>query len=96
MKLVILKLARNDLKEIHEYLSEFGESPNRKFRASFEEFCIQIVNTPYMFNKYEHNPNFRKAAIIFEYLVFYQVDDKTKKVKIYRVLHGKQDIRSML
>ena len=96
MKIAILKLARNDLREIHEYLSEFGESPNKKFRASFEKFCSQIVNTPHMFNKYEHNPNFRKAAIIFEYLIFYQVDEKNRKVKIYRVLHGKQNVKSML
>ena len=96
MKITILKLARNDLREIHEYLSEFGENPNKKFRASFEKFCCQIVDTPQMFNKYEHNPNFRMAAIIFEYLIFYQVDEKNKKVKIYRVLHGKQNIKSML
>jgi plasmid stabilization system protein ParE len=96
MKLSILKLARNDLKEIHEYLSEFGESPAKKFRVSFEKFCSQIVDTPQMFNKYEYNPNFRMAAIIFEYLVFYKIDEKNRKVKVYRVLHGKQNIKPML
>jgi hypothetical protein len=36
MKPVILKLARDDLKGIHERLSEFGTNPPKKFRASFE------------------------------------------------------------
>ena len=91
MKIVILALARDDLKEIHKYLSEFGESPAKKLRESFENFCVSVADMPYMFGQYEHNQGYRKAVIVFDYLVFYKVDDKSDKIKIYRVLHGKRN-----
>ena len=91
MKISIQKIARNDLKEIREHLSEFGEIPPKKFRESFEKFCVQVSDMPYMFNQDEHNPNYRKAVIVFEYLVFYQVEEIINTIKIYRVLHGKRN-----
>ena len=96
MRISILRLAGNDLREIREYLSAFGESPPRKFRESFEEFCVKVTNMPYMFNVYEHNPIYRRAVIIYGYLAFYQVDEKNGIVKTYRVLHGKRNIMPLL
>jgi len=96
MKPIILKLARDDLKEIHDYLSEFGVSPARKFRESFEKFCIQVESMPYMFSQYEHNPKYRRAVIKYDYLVFYLVDEKSGRTQVYRVLHGKRDIANLL
>ena len=55
MKISILKLARNDLREIREYLSEFGENPPKKFREDFERFCRQIVEMPNMYSVYQDN-----------------------------------------
>jgi plasmid stabilization system protein ParE len=94
--LSISKLARDDLKEIHEYLSEFGGNPQKKFRASFEKFCIQVSDMPYMFGQYEHNRKYRRAVIAFGYLVFYQIEEKSGMVSVYRVLHGKRNINPLL
>ena len=94
MKLSILSLARDDLKEIRLYLSEYGESPPKKFRDSFEKFCSHIINTPNMFSQYEYNPDCQKAVIIFDYLVFYRVDEG--KVMVYRVLHCKRNAKPLL
>ncbi|MCL1940997.1 MAG: type II toxin-antitoxin system RelE/ParE family toxin [Synergistaceae bacterium] len=94
MKLAVLKLAKDDLKEIHEYLSEFGEDPPCKFRASFEKFCAQAANMPHSYSQYEHAPNYRKAVLAFGYLVFYRAEKD--KVKIYRVLHGKRSVGILL
>lgn len=96
MRVSVLKTARDDLKEIHGYLREFGELPPQKFRHSFEEFCSMIAGTPFMFPIYEYNRNYRKAALIYEYLVFYKVDEVSKAVKIYRVLHGKRNVVPLL
>jgi len=63
MKPIVLKLARDDLKEIRDYLSEFGVNPVRKFRESFEKFCVQVESMPYMFSQYEHNLKYRSAVI---------------------------------
>ena len=51
---------------------------------------------PNMFSQYEYNPNYRKAVIAFDYLVFYQVETDSGRVKIYRVLHGKRNINSLI
>jgi plasmid stabilization system protein ParE len=96
MKISVLKLARNDLKEIREYLMEFGEIPPKKFRDSFEKFCVQVSDMPYMYAEYECNPKYRKAVAVYDYLIFYQVDEKKSIVKVYRVLHGKRKITPLL
>jgi len=98
MKPIILRLARDDLKEIHERLIEFGRIPPKKFRDSFTTFCTNVTSMPYMYPEYEINPKYRKAVIEYDYLVFYQIekDSSKEKVKIYRVLHGKRDILPLL
>ena len=96
MKVYILKLARNDLQEIRLYLSDFGENPPTKFRDSFEKFCSQVSDMPYIFGQYGQNPLYRKAVIVYDYLVFYRVDENKNIIKIYRVLHGKRNIGVLL
>jgi len=96
MKLSVLSLARDDLKEIRMYLSDYGERPPQKFRDSFKKFCIQVVDMPYMFSLCEHNKEYRKAVIIFDYVIFYKVDEDKRKILVYRVLHGKRNMRPLL
>ena len=95
MRISILKLARNDLKEIRDYLSGFGENPPRKFREDFKRFCSQVAEMPNMYSVYELNSNYRKAVIIYDYLVFYKVEHD-KEIKIYRVLHGRRNAEILL
>lgn len=94
MKISILKLAHADLKEIREYLSEFGENPPKKFRKSFKDFCNLVTTFSLMHPEYEHNTNYRKAVLIFDYLVFYKVEENN--ILIYRVLHGMRDIENII
>jgi plasmid stabilization system protein ParE len=98
MKPIVLRLARDDLKEIHDRLAEFGNNPPRKFRDSFTAFIANVASMPYMYPTYDLNPKYRKAVIEFDYIVFYLVEKTGSKdrVKIYRVLHGKRDILPLL
>jgi len=96
MRLSVLSLAKSDLKEIHLRLSEYGEAPTKKFRESFEKFCAQVLGMPFMFGQCEYSPSYRKAVILYDYLVFYRVDESKDKVMIYRVLHGKRNILPLL
>jgi len=98
MKPIVLSLAKSDLKEIRERLVEFGNIPPKKFRDSFTWLCSNITSMPYMYPKYELNPNYHKAVIEYDYLVFYKVEKVNKKDRamIYRVLHGKRDVSPLL
>ena len=46
MKPIILKLARDDLKEINERLKGFGNVPPKKFKDSFALFCDNVTRMP--------------------------------------------------
>jgi len=96
MNPIVLRLARDDLRETWERLSEYGESPPKQFRLSFEKFSSQVSDMPDMFSRYEHNPIYRRAVLAYGYLVFYQVEKASGRVKIYRVLHGKRDVQPLL
>jgi len=79
MKPIILKLARDDLKEIRDRLVEFGNNPPRKFKDSFTVFCANITSMPYMYPQYDQNQKYRRAVIEYDYLVFYQVEKTGSK-----------------
>jgi len=98
MKPIILRLARDDLKEIHDRLTEFGQSPPKKLRESFEKFCINVTNLPYMYAQYEFLPKYRRAVTEYDYLVFYQIEESNgvTRAKVFRILHGKRDILPLL
>ena len=92
----ITSLANNDLREIHEYLSDFGEITLKKFKESFEKYIDRVSSMPYMFGEYEYIPNFRKAKLAYEYLAVYRVDERRKEVNIYRILHAKINIVDLI
>ena len=98
MKPFILKLARDDLKEIHSRLIEYGNIPQKKFKDTFKTFCDNVTTMPYMYPEYEHNSKYRKAVVEYDYLVFYQIEkvDNKERARVYRVLHGKRDILPIL
>jgi plasmid stabilization system protein ParE len=98
MKPIILSLARDDLKDIRDRLVEFGSSPPKKFRESFTMFCTNVTKMPQMYPQYDQNPKYRRAVIVYDYLVFYQAEKVSgrERAMIYRVLHGKRDILPLL
>jgi len=92
----ILSLARNDLKEIRDYLKDFGNVPKHKFRKSFDKYAIDVSNNPYIYPEYEENKNYRKAIIEYGYLVFYTVDEEKKVVGIMRVLSSRRNVEDII
>jgi len=96
MKILISNLAKSDLREIHLRLSEYGETPSKKFRESFEKFCTQIADMPFMFGRCDYSPGYHRAVILYDYLVFYKMDESKGTIEIYRVLHGKRNIEPLL
>ena len=98
MKPIILKFARDDLKEIHRRLIEYGYIPPKKFKDTFKTFCDNVTTMPHMYPEYDYNPKYRKAVVEYDYLVLYQIEKIGNKdrAKIFRVLHGKRDIIPIL
>jgi addiction module RelE/StbE family toxin len=94
-KLRYLDLAKNDVKEMKDYLAQFYPRTPLKFLAVLKEKITNLSDMPYMYETYSDNPDYRKLSV-YDYLVFYKADEESKAVKIHRVLHGARDISRYL
>ncbi|MCL2353786.1 MAG: type II toxin-antitoxin system RelE/ParE family toxin [Defluviitaleaceae bacterium] len=96
MKISISSAAKAELRDIKRYLSKFGDSPPEKFMDNFEKFCSKVVDMPYMFSEYSYDPSYRKAPLVFDYVIFYKVYSEKNTIHIYRILHSRRDLSSIL
>ena len=88
--------ARDDRQNIVKYLSQFSASAPAKFKQELKKYIEYLHSTPNMFSTWESNPNFRHVVVFGSYVLFYVVDEATKTVFVYRILHGSQDIANIL
>lgn len=91
----VLDEANKDFDEIMEYLSQFYPSTPSKFARALDEKLSLLKENPYMYEAYFYHPAFRRA-IAAGYLVFYRVDENTKTIEIYRILHETRDVKNFL
>lgn len=94
-RVVLLKGAIENLREIREYLACYYPGTPARFRKEFEKQVVILQRNPRIFEVYQENPVFRKM-LVFNYIAFYKVDETNKLVQIYRVLHGARDIKQFL
>jgi len=91
----LLGIAENDIDEICEYLSQFYPSTPGKFLDALDKDLENVSRNPYMYPIYEYNKKYRRI-VTNDYLVFYKIDEETNFVRVYRILHGKQNISTVL
>jgi len=91
----ILGIAENDIDAICEYLSQFYPGTPGKFLDALDENFENVSFNPYMHPIYEYNKDYRRI-VTNDYLVFYKIDEENNLVRVYRILHGKQNIGTIL
>ena len=91
----LLNLAERDLDEICRYLSQFYPGTPGRFLDNLEKDFNNLCLNPKMFPKYEYNREYRKL-VTGDFLVFYKVDEENNIIRIYRILHGKRSINTIL
>lgn len=98
-KLRINPIARRDLLEIKEYISEELDSPNsaKKTLAKIVESYEKLKDFPYMgielSSKIDVVTDYR-YLISGKYLIFYKVDDVY--VSVYRIIYASRDYTRIL
>jgi len=91
----LLGIAEKDIDEICEYLSQFYPGTPGKFLDSLDKDFENVNLNPYMYPVYEYNKKYRRI-VTNDYLVFYTIDEENNLVRIYRILNGKQDVKTIL
>jgi plasmid stabilization system protein ParE len=91
-----LELADLDMAEAEDYLFEHNPAAYDKFREAIMKQEALLLKNPLMYQVYEDRPYFRSMNLPYKYLCFYHVDEEAKLITVHRVLHGMQDIVSII
>ena len=95
-RLEYLPSAETDILEIDVYLYEHNPTAADKFIGSIEKLAETLLDHPFIFPIYEDDPYFRHVTLPYKYRLFYHVDEDAEIIKIYRVLHGMRDVKSIM
>ena len=87
-RIIYLPSAKQNLREIALYLSQFYENTFEKFMNQLDKSVSHLEEMPHMGMIYK---DFRRL-VVDDYLIFYKVDEKAQEVRIYRILHGSQNL----
>jgi toxin ParE1/3/4 len=79
--------ARDDLRAIVDYVSDFDEIAALRLRDRMFDFAERIGEFPYMFRK-GRRPNTREAVVHPNYILVYRVG--AEAVEILSVIHARQ------
>jgi plasmid stabilization system protein ParE len=90
-----LAIAVDDVTEIQDFSKRFSKGFQKKVIDGIKEYCGSLAENLYRAPVYEHDARYRKA-IVGDYVLFYQVDDKERLVSVFRILHGACNILSIL
>ena len=100
-KIIIEKFAQRDLINIYEYISKtlFNEHAAikllNKISDQFELIQFFPHSAPLINNPYIENKNIRKLSVD-NYVIFYEVDDIMKEIKIIRIIHRRMNFLEVL
>ena len=89
-KVSYLPTADRDIQQIDDTLSDYPDKAKRLFQE-IERKVKYLEDMPYMWPVYHLKPEYRQM-VLEDHLLFYTVDEKEHKVKVYRVLYAKMDI----
>ena len=93
-KIEYLPIADKDISAISDALTNYSDKAKRFF-AEFEKKIKMLEDMLYMWPVYKYKLEYRRM-ILEDHLLFYIIDENERKIKIYRVLYDKMDIRKQI
>ena len=94
-EVILTDVAKEDLEEIYEYISEhlLEILTANRVMEKIEQNILRLEQNLYSCVEVHikpHNEVYRKL-VIDNYIVLYEVDEKYKQVVVYRIIYGKTD-----
>lgn len=99
-EIVLTDVAQEELEDIYEYISEhlLEKSSANRIMNKIEKNILRLEENPYSCVEVHikpHNEVYRKL-VIDDYIALYEVDEKNKKIVVYRIIYGKMDYLKIL
>lgn len=89
-EVVFLDIAKRDISDmIDTLIEEYPDAAKRKYDGIMD-VAKQLQDAPYMYEEYQFRKPYRRF-IVEDYLGYYQVEEDTKTVKVYRILYYRRD-----
>jgi addiction module RelE/StbE family toxin len=85
----------DDLTAITDYLSKYSSTASARFKALLRDRINKVKAMPSMYAALSYAPGYRHI-VIEKYVAVYRVDEANRRVFMYRLLHGAQDIKNYL
>lgn len=96
-KLVYLSSASDELCLIDNYLAEeISEQVADKFVSSVQAAIASLDHLPKRHPRYSPMPVYHFLPTVYDYIIFYIVNDEKKEVQIHHILHGHRNIVKFL
>jgi antitoxin ParD1/3/4/toxin ParE1/3/4 len=94
-RFVLTSAAREDLREISEFIREDSPAAARRVRAKLRDAMVKLSDLPSM-GHYREDLADEPLRFwpVYSYLIIYRPE--TRPLQILRVLHGARDVRSIL
>lgn len=85
--------ARQDLKEISRFITQFNPAAGRRFKNRIQQQCRQLADFPNMgLNRDDLEPRLQSFPVE-DYLIFYRPIDQG--IEIVRVVSGYRDLEAL-
>ena len=82
----------DDMRLITEFLSQYPEGISDKFVVEVEKQIQSLRAFPKKFAVFEPMPVFRRMLVLYDYQVFYTINEEKRLVQVHHILHGHRDI----
>jgi addiction module RelE/StbE family toxin len=83
--------AKEDKEAIKNYLAQFYLKTPHRFTVLLKKHIDGLKENPYVHPEYPENMAYRYMRV-GNYIVFYKIDDKEKRIDIYRILRASWDL----
>jgi len=86
---------KKNLRDITKHLDGVDSRLSDRILDAISERILSLQESPNRYPRYLYNQKYRWTGVK-NYMVFYKVIDDMQVVEIHRVLHGSQDIESLI
>ncbi len=82
--------------EADAYLFFLNEKAADEFYLDYMQKVEQLRKFPRMYKEFEDDNYFRSIPLVYDYRLFYHIDEENHEVILHRIIRGMMDLASQL